>query len=75
MNTATLSRLLTPREVADLLGIPEGRLAIWRCTKAQNLKWVRCGKTIRYEAAEVERFIRQNTEKNPGGAISGNARV
>lgn len=55
--------LLTERDAAARLGLKNhNTLSVWRCTKRYNLPYVRVGRHIRYDAAEIEKFIRRNTE-------------
>ena len=55
--------LLTEREAAARLGLKNHQtLAVWRCTKRYNLAFIRVGRHIKYDAAEIERFLNQNTE-------------
>lgn len=54
-------KLLTPVEVADLLGIKPSTLNVWRCTGRYKLPYVKVGKLVRYERRVVEQFIRENT--------------
>lgn len=55
-----LPKLLTPKQAAELLEIPEATLATWRCRKLRDLRFVRIGRMVRYELAEIERFITIN---------------
>lgn len=49
--------LLSDRQVAALLGLAPNTLRHWRC-RAHGPAWVRVGaRTIRYERAEVERWL------------------
>lgn len=58
MNTeATLSPLLTPQEVAEILGVDVETLNVWRCTKRYNLPYVKAGRLVRYRASDVAAFI------------------
>lgn len=50
-------KLLTPKQAAFELGVTEQTLANWRNTKLQGPRWVRIGRMVRYELAEIERFI------------------
>lgn len=49
--------LIKPRKVADLLGLSEDTLTIWRCTKRYDLPYVRVGKSIMYDLRDVVSFI------------------
>lgn len=54
--------LLTPEETAKRLGLKSaGTLAVWRSTKRYSLAWIRVGRLIRYDVAEIERFLDQRT--------------
>jgi len=55
-------RLLTTVEVAEMLGIAEGTLRTWRCTKRYPLAYVKAGGMVRYKAADVAKFIDSRTE-------------
>jgi len=58
--------LLRPRKVAEMLGIAEQTLAVWRCRQnhgnaAPDLAWVKIGRrSIRYRLSDVQRFINMN---------------
>jgi hypothetical protein len=51
--------LLTPRTVAQMLGISSRTLAVWRCEKRYNLQYVKIGACVRYRRPDVLRFIDQ----------------
>ena len=55
-----LPKLLTPKQAAIELGVTEKTLANWRWSKLQGPRWVRIGRMVRYELAEIERFITIN---------------
>ena len=57
----TTQNLLNPEQVAEILGISVSTLSVWRCTKRYNLKYVKCGRLIRYRATDVEKFIESRT--------------
>jgi excisionase family DNA binding protein len=57
----TFSPLLTPNEAAKLLGISPSTLAIWRCTKRYHLRYVKCGRVVRYPADALAAFIAERT--------------
>ena len=58
--------LLRPRKVAEILGIAEQTLAVWRYRKnndlsAPDLAWVKIGRrSIRYRLSDVTTFIDKN---------------
>lgn len=56
-DTATVAKLLSPDDVAALLGVAPHTLAVWRCEKRQKLAYVKVGRKVRYRAADVNAFI------------------
>jgi excisionase family DNA binding protein len=56
------SRLLTPKETAERLGLCVNTLAFWRCTHRYPLPYTRSGRRIKYRLADVEEFLRSRTE-------------
>lgn len=56
-----LARLMTPAEVAELLGVQVQTLTAWRCRGAQELPYVKAGRLVRYREADVERFVQMRT--------------
>lgn len=54
-------KLLTTKQVAELLGISESALEVWRCTKRMNLPYVKAGRCVRYRADDVERWLESRT--------------
>lgn len=54
-------QLLTPKAVAELLGVAEQTLAHWRSTRRVDLPFLPIsGRCVRYRAADVQRFIDRN---------------
>lgn len=53
-------KLLTPKQAAQILEIPEATLKTWRKRRTQGPRWVNIGRLVRYELAEIERFITIN---------------
>ena len=56
-----LAPLLTPAEVAEILGIKEQTLTAWRCRGSQGLEHIRVGRCIRYRAEAIEAFLNERT--------------
>ncbi len=54
-------KLLTPRQVADLLQVREQTLATWRCNARHDLPFVRIGRAIRYRPEDVEKWLASRT--------------
>jgi hypothetical protein len=57
MNKQTFFNRLTSTEVADILGVTEGTLAVWRCTKRYCLPFVKIGRKIFYRSEDVKAFV------------------
>jgi len=57
----TVSKLLTPDEVAELLGVTAQTLAVWRCEQRYNLPYVKVGRLVRYPEAAVAGFLKERT--------------
>ena len=55
------SELLTPTQMARLLGVSVGTLAVWRCTKRYPLPYVKVGRSVRYTRAQGNEFIKART--------------
>lgn len=49
--------LLTPKQVAEILGVSVGTLTVWRSTNRYQLPWIKVGSLVMYEPASVEAFI------------------
>ena len=62
-----LAQLLTPAEVAEMLGIKEQTLTAWRCRGSQELDYIRVGRCIRYRPEAIEDYLRRQTV----GAVQG----
>jgi excisionase family DNA binding protein len=50
-------KLLTPSEVAKILGLSVETLNVWRATKRYPLPYVKSGRLVRYRISDVENFI------------------
>ncbi len=55
----TTDELLTPPQVARLLGVSAQTLAVWRCEDRYPLTYIKIGACVRYRRSDVERFIEQ----------------
>ncbi len=54
-------RLLTTREVAELLDVSPQTLEVWRCTKRYPLTYVKIGRNVRYPSSAIQTFIASRT--------------
>ena len=59
MTAPAETRLLTVRQVAELLGLKEGTVYLWLAQR--RLPIVRLGRTVRIQAAAVQELIDLNT--------------
>lgn len=55
-----LPKLLTPKQAAEILEVPEATLKTWRKRRTQGPRWINLGRMVRYELTEIERFITIN---------------
>lgn len=56
------SAMLDTRQAAQALGIKPKTLDNWRSSKRIGLRYTRVGAAIRYNVAELRKFIADNTE-------------
>lgn len=61
MSDQPTKRLITPEEAAELLGVEVQTLAVWRTTGRYELPFVKVGRSVRYKAADLEKWIERNT--------------
>lgn len=57
MATTLSTRLLTPCQVAEHLGVSVETLNVWRATKRYDLPYVKAGRLVRYRSEDLEAFI------------------
>lgn len=50
-------KYLTPKELANYLGITTQTLAIWRTNKTYPLPYTKVGGRIRYKAEDVQQWL------------------
>lgn len=62
-NLLPLPALLTPTQVADIVGVTEHTLAVWRCTWRYDLPYTKIGRRVRYKQEDVARFIEANRKE------------
>ena len=61
MNQQIVPFLLTPQEASVYLGVSVQTLAIWRCNKRYNLKYVKVGRNVRYNVDDLKSFLNGRT--------------
>ena len=52
-------RLVSTRELSEIWGVPESTLRYWRCAET-GPPYVKLGGRIKYDLADVERYVRAN---------------
>lgn len=58
MQQSVPDKLLTPHQVARILGVGVETLNVWRATKRYNLPYVKTGRLVRYRASDLDAFIK-----------------
>ena len=67
MTTMTTDTFLTPKQVAERLGISVGTLAQWRYL-GLNLQYHKFGHSVRYDQCDVNRYIKHSARQGTGEA-------
>lgn len=49
--------LLSRQAAADYLGVTPQTLAIWACTGRYGLPYIKIGRLVKYDKADLDRFI------------------
>jgi len=52
-----IDKLLTPEEVAEMLGIAIHTLAVWRSEGREDLPYIKVGRRVRYEQIAVSNYV------------------
>lgn len=65
MTTMTTEPFLTPKQVAERLGISTGTLAQWRYL-GLHLPYHKIGGRIRYDRHAIDRYIKATTRRSTG---------
>lgn len=53
--------LLTDKEAAAYLNLSTSTLAVWRCTKRQDLPFIKLGRAVRYRQADLDKWLESQT--------------
>lgn len=54
---AVKPKLLTTEEAAEFLGVSAGTLAVWRCLARYRLPFVKIGRNVRYDEADLREWM------------------
>lgn len=65
MDNRNGDRLLTPSEVAEMLGVSVETLNVWRATRRYPLPYVKAGRLVRYRPSDVQNFINSRLQGSP----------
>jgi predicted site-specific integrase-resolvase len=60
-------KLLSPEQVADILGVSKQTLAVWRCEQRYPLTYVKVGSRVRYRPVDVQQFMTARLQTQPVG--------
>ena len=60
----TKAKLITPKEAALYLGLAPETLTTWRSTRRYPLPFVKVGRYVRYDLADLDRFL-ESRKVNP----------
>ena len=58
------SNLLTPKQLAEHLGVTVGTLSVWRSNKTYPIPYIKVGSLIRYDLEQVQRWLETRTKNN-----------
>jgi excisionase family DNA binding protein len=61
-----VEKLLTPQEVADVLGVKVQTLSVWRSHGRYDLPYIKSGSLVRYREADVLAFIENRRRETWG---------
>ncbi len=50
-------QLVTTAQAAEVLGIAEGTLTIWRCTRRAELPYFKVGRCVRYRRSDLDAWL------------------
>lgn len=56
--------LIDPKPAADLLGIAEGTLSVWRSTGRYNLPFIKVGRKVKYSRKALEAWLAGRVHAN-----------
>ena len=60
---ASHDQLVDPMSAAELLGVTEGTLSVWRCTGRYNLPFVKVGAKVRYRRSDLLEWLKRRTRQ------------
>jgi predicted DNA-binding transcriptional regulator AlpA len=54
---ADKNKLLSPRDVSEILGVSEETLSVWRCNKTYDIPYIKVGRLVKYKQSDIDSFI------------------
>lgn len=63
-------RLLTTDEAAEFLGVTPGTLCVWRCLARYPLAYIKIGRHVRYNEADLLAWMESRTVRQTEPAIT-----
>ncbi|TCO69710.1 helix-turn-helix domain-containing protein [Chromatocurvus halotolerans] len=63
--SSNVSKLLTPDQVGDILGVTPHTLAVWRSEGRYELPYIKTGRLVRYLMEDVQTFIQARRRTAP----------
>ena len=62
---------LNTQQAAQLLGVKDSTLEIWRCTKRYALPYIKVGRLVRYRRSDLVRWLESRTRGGVGHNEAG----
>ena len=56
------TKLLTPEEVSQIIGITPESLSVWRCTARYQIPYIKIGSRVRYRESDIMNWLNQRTQ-------------
>lgn len=53
--------LLSTPEAAAYLGVTEGTISVWRCTRRYPIPYIKIGRLVKYRKSALDAFLAQRT--------------
>ena len=66
MNHDEPEQLMNPTQAAELLGVKEGTLAVWRSTGRYQIPYIKVGRKVKYWLSDLNNFLNERTYFHTG---------
>jgi len=63
-------QLITPAQAAQLLGVKEGTLSVWRSTGRYDIPYVKIGRRVKYRPSDLDAYINNHKYHHTGSKVS-----